>query len=156
MDIKPIGTVLALDLGTRMGWAFGLPGAVVSGTVDLSPSRFESAGMRFIKLLGFLTKLHEAHPVTLIVVEEVRRHIGTTAAHVYGGLLGHMQSWAEQRNIPYTSRSVGTIKLHATGKGNASKNAVMQAMEARGYSPKDDNEADALALLHCYLENILP
>ncbi len=43
---------------------------------------------------------------------------------------------------------VGTIKRHATGKGNASKGDVIAAMRARGYAVRDDNEADALALLH--------
>ncbi|MDH1428274.1 hypothetical protein N5J23_17280 [Comamonas aquatica] len=43
---------------------------------------------------------------------------------------------------------VGTIKKHATGKGNAGKEDVIAAMRARGHAPADDNEADALALLH--------
>ena len=34
-----------------------------------------------------------------------------------------------------------------TGKGNASKQQVIDAIKALGYHPKDDNEADALALL---------
>ena len=40
-----------------------------------------------------------------------------------------------------------TIKKHATGKGNAGKDAVIAAMRAAGFKPSDDNEADALALL---------
>jgi Holliday junction resolvasome RuvABC endonuclease subunit len=47
---------------------------------------------------------------------------------------------------------VGTIKRHATGKGNASKEAMIAAACARGYSPADDNEADAIAILHWALE----
>ena len=42
---------------------------------------------------------------------------------------------------------VGTIKRFATGKGNADKAAVIDAMRARGFAPRDDNEADALAIL---------
>lgn len=42
---------------------------------------------------------------------------------------------------------VGTIKRHATAKGNAGKDAVIAAVAARGFNPKDDNEADAIALL---------
>jgi Holliday junction resolvasome RuvABC endonuclease subunit len=42
----------------------------------------------------------------------------------------------------------------ATGKGNASKNLVISAMRLRGYNPVDDNEADALALLHCVLSQL--
>ena len=43
---------------------------------------------------------------------------------------------------------VGRIKKHATGKGNAGKGEVIASVTARGHAPSDDNEADALALLH--------
>ncbi len=43
---------------------------------------------------------------------------------------------------------VGTIKKHATGKGNASKQEMVACARARGHQPADDNEADALALLY--------
>ena len=35
-----------------------------------------------------------------------------------------------------------------TGKGNADKKAVIEAVRRLGFNPSDDNEADALALLH--------
>ena len=49
--------------------------------------------------------------------------------------------------MPYAGAAVGTIKRHATGKGNAPKLAMTQAAQARGFSPADDNEADAIAIL---------
>jgi len=48
---------------------------------------------------------------------------------------------------PYAGVPVGTIKRFATGKGNASKDAVLAAMRQRGFQPADDNEADAIAIL---------
>ena len=48
---------------------------------------------------------------------------------------------------------VGTIKRHITGRGNADKDAVIAAVRALGFDPADDNEADALALLHWALAN---
>ncbi len=42
---------------------------------------------------------------------------------------------------------MGTIKRHATGKGNASKDEIITAIKAKGFNPVDDNEADSLALL---------
>ncbi len=42
---------------------------------------------------------------------------------------------------------VGTIKRHGTGHGRTSKQAMIAAIRARGFSPADDNEADAIALL---------
>ncbi len=80
--------------------------------------------------------------------EEVRRHFSTDAAHAYGGFLATLTAWCEHHQIPYQGVPVGTIKKHATGKGNASKEDVIAAIRARGHAPVDDNEADALALLH--------
>ena len=83
--------------------------------------------------------------------EEVRRHAGVDAAHAYGGFMGHLTAWCEHHQIPYQGVPVGTIKKHATGKGNASK-PDDRRRPARGYAPADDNEADALALLHWAIE----
>ena len=44
------------------------------------------------------------------------------------------------------------IKKHATGKGNAGKHDMVEAMQLLGHPVTDDNEADALALLHWALE----
>ena len=70
----------------------------------------------------------------------------------YGGLLATLTAWAELRGVPYEGVPVGTIKRHATGKGNASKDSMIAAARARGFSPADDNEADAIAILFWALE----
>jgi Holliday junction resolvasome RuvABC endonuclease subunit len=139
-------TILALDLGTRTGWATLHDGIVTSGTVDLRPRRFDGGGMRYLRFTRWLDEIHAA-PIAAIYFEEVRRHAGTDAAHVYGGFMATLTAWAELRGIPYEGVPVGTIKKHATGKGNANKDAMIAAMRAAGFNPQDDNEADALAIL---------
>jgi Holliday junction resolvasome RuvABC endonuclease subunit len=104
--------------------------------------------MRYVRLRGWLDQLDEdAGPLTEIYFEEVRRHIGTDAAHLYGGFLATLTAWAEQRGIAYQGVPVGTIKRHATGKGNAGKDEVIASVRAKGFKPTDDNEADAIAIL---------
>jgi Holliday junction resolvasome RuvABC endonuclease subunit len=88
-----------------------------------------------------------AGPVGAVHFEEVRRQVGTDAAHIYGGLLATLTAWCEQRSIPYQGVPVGTIKRFIAGKGNADKDAVIAAVRARGFAPADDNEADAIAIL---------
>ena len=151
---KGNGAILALDLGSKTGWAlWQRDGTITSGTAEFRPSRFEGGGMPFLRFLGWLDEVQQfAGPVERIVFEEVRRHLGTTAAHAYGGFLAHLTAWCEKRAIPYQGVPVGTIKRHATGKGNANKQAVIQAMKAKGYHPGDDNEADGLAILHWALD----
>ena len=148
------GTILALDLGSKMGWALSQTGSpITSGVVEFKPGRFEGGGMRFLRFKNWLDDvLRFAAPIEQIVLEEVRSHVGTTAAHVYGGFLAHLTAWAEQHKIPYQGVPVGTVKKFATGKGNASKSMVIEAMVKRGHHPADDNAADALALLHWTLD----
>lgn len=142
-------TILALDLGTTTGWAMRLAdGVVVSGTLDFRSGRYEGGGMRFLRFRSWLDHLLDsAKTIDLVHFEEVRRHAGTDAAHLYGGFLAHLSAWCELKHIPYQGVPVGTIKRHATGKGNAGKDAVIAAMRSKGFNPEDDNEADALAIL---------
>ena len=53
--------------------------------------------------------------------------MGVDAAHAYGGFMAHLTAWCEHHNIPYAGVPVGTIKKHATGKGNASKDLMIGA-----------------------------
>ena len=141
--------VLALDLATTTGWALQLAGGKIeSGTVSFRPSRFDGGGIRYLRFRGWLDGIAaDAGDISAIYFEEVRRHVGTAAAHVYGGLLATVSSWCEQRSIPYQGVPVGTIKRFIAGKGNADKAAVIAAVRARGFTPADDNEADAIAIL---------
>ena len=146
--------ILALDLGTTTGWAIrGFDSLITSGTASLKPGRYDGGGMRYLRLTNWLTELDRlSGPIATIWFEEVRRHAGTDAANVYGGLMASLTSWGELRGIPYAGVPVGTIKRHTTGKGNAPKQAMIAAARARGFSPADDNEADAIAILHWAIE----
>ena len=143
-------TILAIDLGTKTGWALrSTDGQITSGTVGFKNDRWQGGGMRFLRFKGWLTEIKQmARNIDAVFVEEVRRHAGVDASHAYGGWLAILTAWCEHHGIPYEAVPVGTIKRHATGKGNASKQAVIDAVRALGHDPVDDNEADALAILH--------
>lgn len=143
--------ILALDLGTACGWArWDSPVALMTfGTFDLKPGQHSGAGMRYLKFRRELDKF--VGLVDEVTYEIVRRHIGTAAAHVYGGLHGVLTAWCEENNIPYEGESVQAIKRAATGKGNASKEEMIAAAEALGFKPKTSDEADAIHLLRLRL-----
>jgi Holliday junction resolvasome RuvABC endonuclease subunit len=118
---------------------------LASGVWNLKPSRHEGGGMRFVRLRRYLCELLDANAgEVLLGYEEVRRHAGTDAAHIYGGIVAVVQSVCEERTIPYQGVPVGTIKRLATGKGNADKTAMVAAAVVRFWPVTDDNEADAL------------
>lgn len=140
---------LCLDLGTQTGWAISKDGSIFSGTMSFKPGRFEGGGMRFLRFDRWLTELNGSNgsDFEAVYFEEVRRHAGTDAAHIYGGLMATLTTWCEKRQIPYQSVPIGTWKKDLCGKGNASKEIVIQAVKALGFDPADDNEADALGIL---------
>jgi Holliday junction resolvasome RuvABC endonuclease subunit len=141
--------ILALDLGTTTGWALrNLRGRILSGTAEFRPLRFEGGGMRYLRFERWLDEtLRLSGDVEAIYFEEVRRHVGVDAAHAYGGFLAGLTAWCEEHAIAYQGVPVGTIKRFIAGKGNADKAAVIAAIRERGFSPADDNEADAIAIL---------
>ena len=144
-----MSTILALDLGTQTGWALLHQGTTTSGTLTFKNDRYQGGGMRYLRFSKWLDDMQGLAGGILseVYFEEVRRHLGVDAAHVYGGFLATLTGWCEREGIPYEGVGVGTIKHHATGKGNASKQDVIASLKAKGYHPRDDNEADDLALL---------
>lgn len=156
-DQVPPGAMLCLDLGTNTGWAIRQPdGQITSGTMEFRPGRFEGGGMRYLRFKHWLTEMKQCG-VGMVIFEEVRNHKGIDASHAYGGFMATLTAWCEHHEIPYQGVPVGTIKRHATGKGNASKDEVMEAMRRKGHDPVDDNASDALAILHWAIdEEVLP
>ena len=132
-----IPSILALDLGSTTGWALRNDRCrILHGTAAFRPTRFEGGGMRYLRFKRWLTELKQTTDgLDAVFFEEVRRHAGVDAAHAYGGFMAHLTAWCEHHQIPYQGVPVGTIKKHATGKGNAGKAAMLAAMQARGFSP---------------------
>ena len=144
---------LALDLGTRTGVANNVERLISSWSWNLAPPRgVPGYGARFRQFINCLDSQYAIFQPEHILYEEVRAHKGTRAAHIYGGFLAVLATWAEKHSIPMTGVGVGTIKRRITGKGNASKQEVMEACKERGCNPKTYDEADALALLIGVLE----
>jgi len=76
--------ILALDLGTTMGFAT----PETTGTVEFKNSRHEGGGMRYLRLKLWLNEMYKLMGgINVLFYEEVAAHKGTTAAHTYGGFL---------------------------------------------------------------------
>jgi Holliday junction resolvasome RuvABC endonuclease subunit len=140
--------ILALDLGTQTGWAWHQRGGkIVSGTASFSAGKLEGPGQRWLKFRRFLT---DTMPLDVHVCyyERVLHHTAVRAAHVYGAFEAHVQVWADINRVRLVQVSPMTIKKFWTGFGNVKKDAMLAEAIRRGFRPHDDNEADALALLH--------
>ena len=102
-------SILALDLGSTTGWAIRNSRCrILHGTAEFRPTRFEGGGMRYLRFVKWLDQtLEVTGGIDAVYFEEVRRHIGTDAAHVYGGLLATLTAWCEEHSLPYQGVPVG-------------------------------------------------
>jgi crossover junction endodeoxyribonuclease RuvC len=139
--------ILALDLGNKMGYALSNDGVISSGTIKHKNTK-SLVGHQYLHFRYWLGNvLFSFDSLDVIYYEDVRRHLGTDAAHVYGGYLATLQAFCCEKTIKLVPVAVGTIKKHWTGKGNANKYEMIKEARQRGFEPADDNEADALAIL---------
>lgn len=141
--------ILAIDIGTQLGWALGAcDGTVKGGSESFSPAKHGGHGPRWLAFRQFLADTgRAAGEIHAVYFEDVKRHEGVLAAHAYGGFLAMLQAWCAANRIPMHPVGVGAIKKHWTGKGNANKALMVESAKARGFRPVDDNHADALAIL---------
>jgi len=150
--------ILALDIATTTGWAVRQNnGRIVSGSYILRKNKTKD--VRYIALelhlmLHALAKTYGAPDI--IAYEEVKRHMGWKAAKRYWSLLSTIEQWtiSDDRFVPMMPLAIHAIKIHATGKGNADKDAMKAAARVRGWNFTDDNEADALFVLDLAIKNI--
>jgi Holliday junction resolvasome RuvABC endonuclease subunit len=147
--------ILALDLGTKTGWARLQDGAVTSGTwlladeKELRNQRKENldrcCDMRFERLQKHII---DSLPVDYIFFEDVTFLTSQLQSQLWAGfrtVVTLLYPKIKLRAIP-----VGTLKKFGTGNGAAKKDLMAACLQARtGLSPegRDDNEVDALHLL---------
>ena len=138
--------IIGIDPGTFCGWAIIDNGTRIgSGVWNLKGGRHEGGGMRYLRARKLFESIADSHSIDAVAYEEVRRHQGVDAAHIYGGIVGQITAVCEDRQIPFQAIPVGTAKRTATGKGNASKDMMIEAARDRwSCIIDDDNEADAL------------
>lgn len=151
------GAVLSLDLGTKLGWACRhVDGATRSGAVTFD--KRGGGGHRFLRLRAWLTNFKNAAGGLEAIWYEEINFLGPRPsvenARTKFGFEGNLLAWCEHHGIPYYGVHPATIKKYATGKGNAKKPEMVEAMRALGYTVTGDDEADALALLLLALERM--
>ena len=140
--------ILALDPATHCGFAHSCG---LSGVWDLSVRRDESSGMRLIRLRGKLDEIKRTVGVDILVYE-ANRYSGAgkrgNAQVVQSEIQGVIKVWGEDNKVDYRAYSSKEVKKHATGNGNAGKDAMKDAAVTRFKRViEDDNECDALWIL---------
>lgn len=149
---------LALDLGTNTGFALlRADGRIESGWMRFAPKGTEGEGMRFVRFRHWLLEMKQSNENLAHVAFE--RVVGgmpnqVYAAQVYGGFLALLMVFCEHHQLTYEGHHVGTIKKAWTGNGAAKKHDMMARCKELGFKPENDNEADAIAILHVACDRV--
>jgi crossover junction endodeoxyribonuclease RuvC len=145
--------VLALDLGTSLGFALRTSACIASGTLKLPDRRNDHRGFRLLRLWRWLHAIHAATPLDLVAYELVQfmGPMQRLAAGCYAEYQGCVLMFCARNEIPVKSVNVATLKKAITGRGNHPKGegkaAMANAVRGHGFTPLDDNESDALGVL---------
>lgn len=135
--------ILALDIATNTGWC----SKTAYGTWNLKPNRGESEGMRVVRFKSKVREMISMEQVSLVTYERVAgQH--KSSIMVASEMVGVLKDLCIELGVELASYSAQEIKKFATGKGTANKEKMIEAAKALGYSPQDDNAADAI---HLYL-----
>lgn len=152
--------VLALDLALRTGWALWDGSSRTSGFYDFDVAWREDAGFKFRR---FNRWLRAQYPRPEFVVYEqpfVMR--SRDAAEIAMGFSTRVKEWCAGHQIPWDTVNGTRLKKWTTGNGRAEKPDMVAAVvrrwnvESPNYDPLDHNEADAIALLHYTLAELVP
>jgi hypothetical protein len=166
--------VLALDLATKTGWALREGDRIESGVQDFTKKRGESNGMLFLHFNAWLDgiggkqgaygtlgwPMFRSKTVDLIVFEQAH-HRGGAATEIAVGLMTRVLEFSARYYIEHSSVHSLTLKKWATGSGKADKAAMIAAAnrflrdQGRMDIIEDDDQADAILLLHYALSEIL-
>lgn len=141
--------ILALDLGTKTGWAVATrDGRRLCGTESFAPRASWTPGQRWLRFRAWLCEQLQRWDVHALAYERVVfGHSSSASSDVYGGFKALVEMTVEGRNIDLLTVAVPTVKKHWTGSGRADKATMLAEAKRRGFRPDSDNAADALAVL---------
>lgn len=137
---------LGLDLGQHFGWCIRTgQGEFQSGNERIGNGAKKTATV----LKEQIEIIVESFDVDKIYYEKVHFSTNTYATQAHGAYRSMVELVADEHNAEIEGIAVRTVKKSLTGRGNASKHGMMVYAEKYvGYKIEDDNEADAIGVLH--------
>lgn len=148
--------LVAFDQATLCGVAFQFKDTVkpYSQLWDLSIKAKESQGMKWLRFESRVKKFLIENKIEVLAYELPSGRNTNPIIHS-SKLICILEKACAELEIEYIEYSSSQIKKFATGNGNAGKPLMIEcAQKLWGYDGKDDNEADALHILHYLKSNL--
>lgn len=141
--------LLALDLGSAVGWAVGPLGTIPRvGTAPL-PVYSQDEGAYFASYADWLADMITMFDPDEIAAEQTLANVENRGQHATESLLGLRAMTtvvAYRREKRLTWHAVSTVRKAVCGNGHAKKEDVNVAIIRRGIRPDSHNAADAGAV----------
>jgi Holliday junction resolvasome RuvABC endonuclease subunit len=146
----------AFDQATKCGVAYEKIGENYKVELwDLKAKSKESQGMKWIRFESQLRKFLKNNDIKILAYELPSGRNINPIIHS-SKLICIIEKVCVELNIEYIEFSASEIKKFATGNGIAGKPLMIEfAKELWGYEGKDDNEADAIHILHLLKSKII-
>jgi hypothetical protein len=156
MGMTFTGTVLALDLATVTGYAWGKPGTKPRfGHTRFAVKSGASRAQTYRHFRCWMQVFAESEYPDLIVYESpavpsiMAGKTNINTIKLLMGLAEHLEEWAYGSEIELREASVSQVRAHFIGQNLKSKIAkpmVLEACRARGWMCQTTDESDACAL----------
>lgn len=134
-------TGIALDLGTKTGYAMTCGMVLAAGTWTLaSPVLIKSEAklrmdrrldIRIPRLYHALKNSHNAKPLDWVFFEDVQFSSTTKQTQLWASLRAAVWMFAHEHNVKIECCPVGTLKKFATGYGGATKDQMRGAAQLK-------------------------
>lgn len=141
--------IAAFDQANLCGVAFQKPNEKYKHELwDLTLKSRESQGMKWIRFESKISNFLKNNKIQILAYELPAGRNIKPIIHS-SKLIGVIESVCIKNNIDYIEFSASEIKKFATGNGIANKKVMLEyAKKLWKYEGDDDNEADAIHILH--------
>lgn len=142
--------VLALDLSTKCGWAVGRDFEAPRYGTWILPTEHGGIGKRMSAFAASLEDAIQVMQPELVIVEAPLPPQAQTAmasARIQFGLAAVAEMIALEQSVECEEARADDVRKLVFGRSRLPKEQIVQWCRDQGWSPPDDNAADALALL---------
>lgn len=148
---------IGLDLGQSAGWAVMDSDYVLLDSGVWNNRKIKHKGQLWVTFHGQIIDLIRDWSPSVVCYENIRRHVGTAAAHQYGLLRSCVQvTELDNLQIVYRPIEVSSWKKVSVGRGNATKQEYIDwANDTYGLSlgMKQEDQAAAIGVVHACVSN---
>lgn len=140
--------ILAIDNGSRAGWASEIDGQRMSGVQYFDVHPGDTPGWRYIRFNFWLYQWKDRKLDLLVYERPIPFHMSGASAEVAFGFSTRVEEFCSRHNIRRKLVTPSALKKFACGNGRARKPEMLRFAQALKPGIVDDNECDALWLLH--------